>query len=63
MKYGVVVQLGTTGIDANVEWFDTEDHARLKAEEWARTSIAIAPAEAKVFVVSVLDALERRVEN
>ena len=62
-QFGVVVQTGTTGIDANVEWFETEDHARMKAEEWARTSIAIAPAEARIFVVSVLDILQRQVQN
>ena len=62
-KFGVVVQMGTTGIDANVEWFETEEHARMKAEEWARTSIAITPAEARIFVVSVVDVLQRQVEN
>lgn len=35
----------------------------MKAEEWARTSIALAPAEAAVLVVRVLDTFERKVEN
>ena len=63
MKFGVVVETGTTGINAIVEWFESEEHARMKGEEWARTSIALAPAESRVFVVSVLDTLERRPEN